>query len=224
MQDSAATKVLVWSEHTAPREHYPFDISGAVAHLLHNDPAFVVRTAELVDPEQGVSDSVLAETDVLIWWGHLLHRQVHESTVDRIEHHVRDRGMGFLALHSAHMSRPFTRLIGDDGSLGGVKVDGGPETITVNAPDHPIARGVSDFVIEEEEMYDEPFGCGTPETVVFNSSFPGGHSFRSGVTYTVGQGRVFYFRPGHETNPTYYRDDVARILRNATHWLTGKDS
>lgn len=219
MSTPTATKVLVWSEHTAPRTSYPFDINGAVAHALGREP-FAISTAELVDPEQGVSDAVLANTDVLIWWGHLLHNHVSDATVDRIERHVKERGMGFLALHSAHMSKPFTRLIDDTGGLGGVKVDAGPESITVADPTHPIAAGITDFVIDEEEMYDEPFGCGKPESVVFTSVFPGGHHFRSGVTYTIGNGRVFYFRPGHETNPTYYRDDVSRILCNAVRWLS----
>lgn len=215
-------RVLAWSEHTAPRQFYPHDINGVVADALAQDPAFEVTQAEYVDPGQGVPDDVLARTDVLTWWGHLLHRQVKDETVERIVSHVRDRGMGFLALHSSHMSKPFTALIGDDGRLGGVKNDAGPETVTVKAPDHPIAKGITDFEIPEEEMYDEEFGCGTPETVVFHSSFPGGHEFRSGVTYTIGRGRVFYFRPGHEENPTYYRDDVRQILRNAARWAAGR--
>ncbi|HEY8456388.1 MAG TPA: ThuA domain-containing protein, partial [Actinopolymorphaceae bacterium] len=217
-------RVLVWSEHTAPKEMYPYDINGAVADGLRQDPdqSFAVSTAELVDPGQGVPEEVLAQTDVLAWWGHLLHWAVRDETVDRIERHVKERGMGFLALHSSHMAKPFTRLIGDDGRIGGVKHDAGPEMIKVLAPDHPIAQGISDFSIDPEEMYDEEFGCGKPDTVVFHSTFPGGHEFRSGCAYTVGKGRVFYFRPGHEENPTYYRDDVRKIIRNAVKWLAGR--
>lgn len=211
-------RVLAWSEHTAPKEWYPDDINVAVAYALRRDPAIQVSTAELVDPEQGVSEEALAQTDVLAWWGHMLHRNVSDETVDRIERHVKDRGMGFLALHSSHMAKPFCRLIGDDGRIGGVKHEAGPEKIEVKAPNHPIAAGITDFQIDDEEMYDEEFGCGKPDEVVFHSTFPGGHEFRSGLTYTVGNGRVFYFRPGHEENPTYYRDDVSLILRNAVHW------
>lgn len=215
-------RVLVWSEHTAPRQMYPHDINGAVADGLREDRDLRVETAELVDPGQGVAEQTLARTDVLAWWGHLLHAAVREETVERIERHVRERGMGFLALHSSHMARPFTRLIGDDGRIGGVKHDAGPETITVRDPDHPVAEGIGEFQIADEEMYDEEFGCGTPDAVVFHSTFPGGHEFRSGLAYTVGAGRVFYFRPGHEENPTYYRDDVRRILRNAVRWAAGR--
>ncbi|MBM7783962.1 ThuA domain-containing protein [Tenggerimyces flavus] len=211
-------RVLVWSEHTAPRDMYPNDINGAVADGLRKDDRLEVSIAEYVDPDQGVSEETLAQTDVLAWWGHMLHRQVTDETVDRIERHVKERGMGFLALHSSHMAKPFTRLIGDDGRIGGVKHDAGPEQIKVLAPDHPIAKGITDFAIDDEEMYDEEFGCGTPDTVVFHSTFPGGHEFRSGCAYQIGNGRVFYFRPGHEENPTYYRDDVQLILNNAVHW------
>jgi trehalose utilization protein len=215
-------RVLVWSEHTAPREVYPNDINGAVADGLRKDDRLEVSTAELVDPGQGVPEEVLAQTDVLAWWGHMLHNAVKNETVDRIERHVKERGMGFLALHSSHMAKPFCRLIGDDGRIGGVKHDAGPEDIKVLAPDHPIAKGISDFSIADEEMYDEEFGCGTPDTVVFHSTFPNGHEFRSGCAYQIGNGRVFYFRPGHEENPTYYRDDVQQILNNATHWVASK--
>jgi trehalose utilization protein len=223
VSEQGKIRVLVWSEHTAPKEMYPHDINGAVADGLRQEPnAFDVRTAELVDPGQGVPEEVLAQTDVLAWWGHILHRSVRDETVDRIERHVKERGMGFLALHSSHMAKPFCRLIGDDGRIGGVKHEAGPEEIKVLAPDHPIAAGISDFSIDPEEMYDEEFGCGKPDTVVFHSTFPGGHEFRSGCAYTVGVGRVFYFRPGHEENPTYYRDDVRQVLRNAAKWVAGR--
>jgi trehalose utilization protein len=221
MSNRGKIRVLVWSEHTAPRLVYPNDINAAVAEGLRQDPDLDVGTAELVDPGQGVPEEMLAHIDVLAWWGHLLHEAVHDETVDRIERHVRERGMGFLALHSAHISKPFTRLIGDHGQIGGWKHDAGPEAIRVLAPDHPVAEGIRDFQIPDEEMYLEEFGCGKPDTIVFHSTFPGGHGFPSGLAYTVGAGRVFYFRPGHEENPTYYRDDVRRILRNAVHWAAG---
>lgn len=214
-------RVLAWSEHTAPKAIFPDDINGAVAAGLREDPQLEVDTAELVDPDDGVSDAVLAHTDVLVWWGHLLHRRVSDAAVARIVARVRDGGMGFVALHSAHMSKPFTTLIGDDGRLGGVALDGGKETITVTAPDHPVAAGVSDFVIPKEESYDEEFGCGHPDTVVFHSAFENGQQFRSGVAYTIGAGRVFYFRPGHEEYDTLFLPAVKQVIRNAVHWTAG---
>lgn len=215
-------RVRVWSEHTAPRAVYPDDINGAVAAALRQDPGLQVSTAELVDPDDGVSAADLEQTDVLVWWGHLLHRKVTDAAVQRIVARVRDGGMGFVALHSAHMSKPFTALIEDDGHLGGVAIDGGKETITVMAPDHPVAKGVSDFVIAKEESYDEESGLGKPDTIVFQSSFDNGQQFRSGVAYSIGVGRVFYFRPGHEEYETLYQPEVAQVIRNAVHWTSGR--
>lgn len=215
-------RVRVWSEHTAPRAVYPDDINGAVAAALRQDPELQVSTAELVDPDDGVSAADLEQTDVLVWWGHLLHRKVTDAAVERIVARVRDGGMGFVALHSAHMSKPFTALVEDDGRLGGVAIDGGKETITVQAPDHPVAKGVSDFVIGKEESYDEEFGLGKPDTVVFHSAFDNGHQFRSGVAYSIGAGRVFYFRPGHEEYETLYQPEVTQVIRNAVHWTSGR--
>ena len=194
-----------------------------MATALKADFDLDVRTATFTDAEQGLSEEALANTDVLIWWGHLLHRNVQDVNVERLMKHVRERGMGFVALHSAHMSKPFTQLIGATGFIGGWEHDAGPEEIKVVAPDHPVAKGVSDMVLDDEEMYDEPFQIGTPDTVVFHSTFPNGKQIRSGLAYQIGKGRVFYFRPGHEENPTFYRPDIQRIIRNAVYWVAGKN-
>jgi trehalose utilization protein len=223
MATNSKLRVLVWSEGTAPKAAYPHDINDAVATALKADFNLDVRTATFTDAAQGLSEESLTSTDVLIWWGHLLHRNVQDVNVERVMRHVRERGMGLVPLHSAHMSKPFTQLIGAPGFIGGWEHDAGPENLKVVAPDHPVAKGVSDFVIEDEEMYDEPFEIGTPDTVVFHSTFPNGKQIRSGLAYQIGKGRIFYFRPGHEENPTFYRPDVQRIIRNAVYWTAGKD-
>jgi trehalose utilization protein len=223
MATNSKLRVLVWSEGTAPKAAYPHDINDTVATALKADFNLDVRTATFTDAAQGLSEESLASTDVLIWWGHLLHRNVQDVNVERVMRHVRERGMGLVPLHSAHMSKPFTQLIGAPGFIGGWEHDAGPENLKVVAPDHPVAKGVSDFVIEDEEMYDEPFEIGTPDTVVFHSTFPNGKQIRSGLAYQIGKGRIFYFRPGHEENPTFYRPDVQRIIRNAVYWTAGKD-
>jgi trehalose utilization protein len=222
MVTKSKLRVLVWSEGTAPKAAYPHDINDAVATALKSDFNLDVRTATFTDAEQGLGEESLANTDVLIWWGHLLHRNVQDVNVERVMKHVRERGMGFVPLHSSHMSKPFTQLIGATGYIGGWEHDAGPEEIKVVAPDHPVAKGVSDLVIEDEEMYDEPFEIGTPDTVVFHSTFPNGKQIRSGLAYQVGKGRIFYFRPGHEENPTFYRPDVQRIIRNAVYWVANQ--
>jgi trehalose utilization protein len=222
MATNSKLRVLVWSEGTAPKAAYPHDINDAVATALKADFNLDVRTATFTDAAQGLSEESLASTDVLIWWGHLLHRNVQDVNVERVMRHVRERGMGLVPLHSAHMSKPFTQLIGAPGFIGGWEHDAGPENLKVVAPDHPVAKGVSDFVIEDEEMYDEPFEIGTPDTVVFHSTFPNGKQIRSGLAYQIGKGRIFYFRPGHEENPTFYRPDVQRIIRNAVYWTANQ--
>ena len=215
-------RVLVWSEGTAPKAAYPHDIRDVVATALKADPNLDVRTATFTDDDRGLSEESLASADVLIWWGHLLHRNVPDAVVDRVIHHVRERGMGFVPLHSSHMSKPFTRLIGASGQIGGWEHDAGPEEITVVMPDHPVAEGVSTMTLDDEEMYDEPFDIGTPDAVVFHSTFPNGKQIRSGLAYQIGAGRVFYFRPGHEENPTFYRPDIQRVIRNAVYWTANK--
>jgi trehalose utilization protein len=223
MANDSKIRVLVWSEGTAPKFAYPHDINDAVATALKADFNLDVRTATFTDNQQGLSEANLAETDVLVWWGHLLHRNVQDVNVERVIKHVRERGMGLVPLHSSHMSKPFTRLVGATGSIGGWEHDAGPERIEVVTPDHPVAKGVSNMTLEDEEMYDEPFDIGTPDTVVFNSTFPNGKQIRSGLAYEIGKGRVFYFRPGHEENPTFYRPDVQRVIRNAVYWTARKE-
>ncbi|MGH6861124.1 MAG: ThuA domain-containing protein, partial [Phyllobacterium sp.] len=70
-------------------------------------------------------------------------------------------------------------------------------------------------------MYGEPFSVPEPLETVFVSWFQGGEVFRSGLTYRKGAGNVFYFRPGHETYPTYHDETVGLVLRNAVNWAYG---
>jgi len=215
----APIRVVCWSEGTAPASVYPKDISGAVAEALQGASQFNVRTASLSDPDQGLSDALLGATDVLFWWGHQRHGQVRDDRVDAIVKRVREEGMGFVALHSSHYSKPFKRLMEDSCDLGGVGIDDEPEMVAVKAPSHPIAQGVSDFRIPREEFYDEPFHVPPPDLVVFESTWKSGHHFRSGCVWNRGKGRVFYFRPGHETFPTYFQAEVKTVLVNAADWL-----
>ena len=224
-------RVLVWDEKPshAPKSVYPESINGAVAKGLNElgDGQIKAVTANIEELEQGVSEHNLSQTDVLIWWGHARHSEVQESAASRIYHAVHDRGMGFIALHSAHYSKPFQWVMKCSGNLGGWREATPPDTeeITVCAPMHPIAEGVQDFVLDQEEMYASPFDVPPPQTVVFQSFFPiGGEYFPAGICWELGEGkhssagRVFYFRPGHETYPTYFDSNVKRILKNAVLW------
>jgi len=214
-------RVLVWSEGTAPKNVYPHDINGAIAEYLNTCEGSIAKAASLKDPDQGLSDTVLSQTDVLIWWGHVLHGEVTDEAVDRIVRHVKERGMGFIALHSSHWSKPFTRLMGTSGNWRAFREDGKPEYIHVAAPGHPIAEGISDFAIPQTEMYADPFEVPEPEALIFTSRWDAGETARSGLTWKVGKGRVFYFRPGHETYPIFFNETVRKILRNAVLWAAG---
>ena len=86
-------------------------------------------------------------------------------------------------------------------------------------PNHPIAEGVDEsFVLENEEMYGEPFDIAKPDDVVFIGWFKGGEVFRTGCTWTRGNGKVFYFQPGHETNPTFHNKNIQKVIQNAVRW------
>ncbi|MFN3652188.1 MAG: ThuA domain-containing protein [Armatimonadota bacterium] len=216
-------RVLCWSEMTEPKGVYPKGINGALADYLNKQPGIQAKVAALQDADQGVSDSVLAQTDVLAWFGHQKHGEVRDERVNAIVDRMKNHGLGFLALHSSHYSKVLKKALNSSGDLGGVG-DGGQETVYVVNPAHPIAKGITDFALPEEEFYDEPFGIPEPDALVFFSVFSKGGKngilprFRSGACFEVGKGRLFYFRPGHETFPTWYHPSVQQIIANSCHW------
>lgn len=218
-----AIRATVWGENVHDLENelvrsiYPRGMHECIAEALAEDAEIVARTATLQEPEHGLTESVLAETDVLTWWGHAAHGKVEDAVVDRVQRRVLE-GMGLIVLHSGHFSKIFKRLLGTSCSLTWREA-GERERLWVCNPGHRIARGLgSHFEIEMEEMYGEPFGIPAPEEQVFISWFQGGEVFRSGCCWRRGNGKIFYFRPGHEAYPTYYHPQVRLVLRNAVHW------
>ena len=216
------TRVTVWTEHRQDVEEdevravYPDGIHAAIADGLR-DAKFDVRTAHLDEPDQGLSDAVLADTDVLTWWGHVAHADVDDAVVARVHRRVLE-GMGLIVLHSGHYSKIFRKLMGTSGDLKW-REGGEHERVWVVDPGHPIAAGLGEsFLIEQEEMYGEYFDIPAPDRLVLVSWFAGGEVFRSGCCYTRGRGRIFYFRPGHEAYPTYFHSDVRRVIANAVGW------
>lgn len=98
--------------------------------------------------------------------------------------------------------------------------DGKPSRVRVLRPEHPIAAGIpAEFEVPHTEMYDEPFHVPEPDDVILEERWASGEWFRSGAVWTVGRGRVFYFRPGHETFAVFKEPTVLRILANAVRWL-----
>jgi trehalose utilization protein len=214
--------VTVWNEFRHEREDdevkavYPDGIHNCIKEFLQKDDELNVRTATLDEECCGLTDDVLNSTDVLIWWGHCHHEEVPDELVEKIYNRVMC-GMGFIALHSAHFSKPFKRLMGSTCSL--KWRDGDRERLWCVLPSHEIAKDVPEqIVIPVEEMYGERFDVPTPDELIFIGWFSGGEVFRSGCAWNKGLGRVFYFQPGHESNPTYHIDAVQKIIKNAVHW------
>ncbi len=214
--------VTVWNEFRHEKEDeevkavYPTGIHNCIKDFLSKDEELNVHTATLDEENCGLSDDVLNSTDVLIWWGHCHHDKVPDELVEKIYNRVMC-GMGFIALHSAHFSKPFKRLMGSTCSL--KWRDGDRERLWCVLPSHEIAKDVPEqIVIPVEEMYGERFDVPTPDELIFIGWFSGGEVFRSGCAWNKGLGRVFYFQPGHESNPTYHIPEVQKILTNAVHW------
>lgn len=216
-------RVTVWGENVHERKNaivrqvYPDGMHNCVAAGLRSDRSLQVGTATLQQAQHGLTKSVLAATDVLIWWGHAAHGKVRDEVVQRVLDRIW-QGMGFIALHSAHYSKVFTRLMGTSCSLTWREA-GERERLWVCNPGHRIARGIDRyFEIESTEMYGEPFAIPAPDEIIFLSWFEGGEAFRSGCTWKRGNGKIFYFRPGHETYPIYFHPAVRQVLCNAVHW------
>lgn len=221
-------RVTVWNEYRHEKRDaeiaavYPEGMHGAIAAGLR-EAGFTVRTATLDEPEHGLTEAVLAETDVLTWWGHQAHGEVKDEIVTRVWTRVLE-GMGLVMLHSGHVSKIFKRLMGTTCELRWREANE-KERIWVIDPGHPIAEGLGNyFELPHEEMYGEFFDIPAPEKLVLVSWFAGGDVFRSGCCYTRGKGKIFYFRPGHETYPTYYNPDVRRVIANAVRWAAPTDN
>jgi len=216
-------RAVVWGENIHERINktvaslYPEGMHEAIATLLRKDPNISVSTVVMQDPEHGMTEKKLAETDVLLWWGHRDHGGVADEIVERVAKRVWE-GMGLIVLHSGHFSKIFKRLMGTPCALKWREA-GERERLWVVNPLHPIAAGLPQyFELEYEEMYGEHFSVPEPLETVFISWFQGGEVFRSGLTYKRGAGNIFYFRPGHETYPTYHDQTVGQVLRNAVNW------
>lgn len=217
-------KVTVWNEFVHEREQeevakvYPQGIHNAIKSMLDTEADFQVRTATLDQPEHGLTQEVLDNTDVLLWWGHMAHHKVADEIVDRVYKRVLE-GMGLIVLHSGHASKIFQRLMGAASGDLKWRESGDTEKIWLVSPSHPIAAGLPEMIeIDHEETYGEHFNIPDPDEVVFLSWFSGGEVFRSGCCFHRGRGKIFYFRPGHETYPIYYREDVAQVLKNGIRW------
>jgi len=220
---SAKISVTVWNEFRHEKRSdevkavYPDGMHRVIADALAAEPDMDVRTATLDEPEHGLTDDVLDSTDVMLWWGHTAHGEVKDEIAAKVRKRVW-AGMGLIPLHSGHMSKPFRLLMGT-GCMLRWREAGERERLWVVEPGHPIVAGVGEFIeLEHTEMYGERFDVPAPDELVFISWFQGGEVFRSGCCYNRGAGRIFYFRPGHETFPIYKDPSIQRVLKNAVRW------
>ncbi len=215
-------RVTIWNEgrhektHTEVKAVYPDGMHSVLAKALR-ERGLQAGTATLDDPDHGLTHEVLDRTDVLTWWGHMAHSEVKDEIVERVYQRVLG-GMGLIVLHSGHFAKIFRKLMGSSCGLRWREI-GEKERVWVVNPGHPIAAGLPEyFEIPHEEMYGEHFDIPTPDELVFISWFAGGEVFRSGCCFNRGAGKIFYFRPGHETYPTYYQPEIPQVIYNAISW------
>jgi len=228
-------RVMAWSERSEPVEIYPDGINGALLEMLSREKGIEATAANLSDPGQGLSEEALRNTDVLISFGHRHHKVISDENVDRIVRRVEQDGMGYLPIHSSHYARAFQKIMatiaerrgspleGTPGKWGKVRNEGKPELIHVLEPKHPIAKGVKDFTIPKTEAYLNPFNVPAPDVKILEGRYEGGAQDGSdGMLWNFGKGKVFYFRPGHETYPIYFQAEVQQVLKNAVRFLASR--
>lgn len=222
---ASPVRVLVWGENRHEKvqpdvaERYPNGMHATIREGIEENlgSGAVVTTATLDDPEHGLSEETLANTDVLVWWGHMAHEDVDDAIVERVQRHVLS-GLGLVVLHSAHFSKIFITLMGTTCTLRWRSAQDSEIVWTVH-PTHPIAAGIPQpFVIPAQEMYGEFFDIPVPDELIFLSTFSGGEVFRSGCTFRRGHGKIFYFSPGDQDFPVYHHPDVRRVIANGVQW------
>ena len=272
---AAPVRVVVWDEQQpAQKEVYTNFLGNQIASYLRTLPDLSVTSVNLNDPDQGLSDAIITNCDVLVWWSHVKNKQVSTNKAAEIVGRIQQGKLSLITLHSALTSWPFIQAMNErtredalrtvptgtpmefitpaaykdpkpgdpitpriemtnapDGSaLARVYLPiceitewheaGLPSHVTTLLPEHPIARGIAlHFDISKTETYVEPFHVPKPDAVIFQEKWDGYPEFRSGMLWSVGRGRVFYFRPGHETFPVYLEPIPLRIIGNAVEWL-----
>lgn len=215
-----AIRARVWCEGLQPESAYPEGVGAAIGEILGDLPNVGVTRARLSDPAAGLSDEALEETDVLVWWGRLLHDEVPDDRVEAVVQRVRAGKLGFLALYASCGAKPFRRLMNSmPCEPGSWREDGKPEYVTVQSPDHPIAAGVGSFTIPRTDMFSEPFAVPEPDAVILVSRWERGETVRSGLAWTVDRGRVAYLRAGPASFPVLHHPSVRQTISNAALWV-----
>lgn len=214
--------VTIWNEfrhektNEAVKKLYPEGMHKTIGEGIKAED-LNIRFATLDEPEHGLTEEVVNSTDVLIWWAHAAHAEVKDEIVKRVHKRVLE-GMGLIVLHSGHFSKIFKAVTGTNCSLKWREI-AEKERLWNIEPSHPITQGIGEYIeLPNTEMYGERFDIPQDGKVIFISWFEGGEVFRSGVTFERGHGKIFYFRPGHETYPIYHNPEVIKVIGNAVRW------
>jgi trehalose utilization protein len=272
-------RVLIWDEQQPQQAQGYGDkfLGETLAAGLAGKTDLSIKTAKLADPEQGLGDKALEETDVLVFWCHRKVMEQDDARVEAVVKRVQAGKLNLIALHSAHWAKPFVRLMQERSKedalkqltaeerasakwvyvneapyykgvkagapltpsvkregltytltlpqcvFPGYRADGKPGHMTTVATNHPIAANLpAKWDIPQTEMYDEPFHVPAPDAVVFEERWDKGEHFRSGMTWQIGQGKVFYYRPGHETYPIFKQAENIQVVENAIRWAAAK--
>jgi trehalose utilization protein len=269
--------VLVWDERQPQQQQaYPQFLGTAIANHLSQKSGIDIRSRNIDDADQGLSQKDLDWADVLVWWGHVRQHEIkREFAKKEIIERIKRGDLSLIALHSAHWSTPFVEAMNErtrqdlfklyppdktefefvdppgrlppaHGSrltpsayvlktspdrfrirvdlpnccFPDYRPDGAPSRVEVLMPKHPIAQGLGkSFPVQHTEMYNEPFHVPEPDEVIFKETWEKGEWFRAGMVWNIGKGKVFYFRPGHETFPVYQQREPLQVLENAVRYL-----
>lgn len=214
--------ITIWNEYHPSQKAgkalkaYPDGIHAALKTIFAEEN-INVHIALQEEPENGLTDKVLNNTDVLIWWGSAWQDSVLDAVAEKVCKRIL-AGMGAVFLHSANGSKPFKKLMGTTCSLKR-REDDQKERLWVINPSHPVANGLPEtFSIDNEEMFGEYFDIPAPDELVLLGWYPGGEVCRSGCAFRRGYGKIFYFQPGHETYPVYQNTHVRKVIYNAALW------
>lgn len=107
-------RVVVWDERQpSQKEAYENFLGNAIADFLRGEDGLAVQSVTIDDPEQGISQAVLDNCDVLIWWGHKRQSEILPEAGKRIVERISSGKLHLIALHSAHWSTPFVEAMNE---------------------------------------------------------------------------------------------------------------
>ena len=279
--EPAPVRVVVWDERQKTEiKPYGGFLGDYLAAELAKRPGITTRSVGIDDPEQGLSDEILDNADVLIWWGHIRHKEITTETARRILKRVRQGKLSLVVLHSALSSRPFIEAMHQrsrlDAALALADVDAtalhiqlidpGPEVVrpegsgpitpsleskrtapaasSKSSSPFPPARSAvgartpspatspccgpttpsppaspPPSTSHTPKCTTNPSRSPTPDVVIFHERWDAGEQFRAGCLWNLGKGKVFYFRPGHETDDVFKHPEPMLVLENAARFL-----